>query len=294
MDFKELFGESAQKVETPIQNISEQKVETPVQETQPQNSNYEDVNVFDFININKSFGSFKLFENLTLSIPDFKNEGQFITFLGKSGCGKTQLLKIITGLSAPDSGIVKLYGKDLTSQDHIPMVFQQYSTYPWMKVIDNVALPLKLKGIPKKERYERAMELIKLVNLEDHVKKYCRYGPLSGGQLQRVSIATSLACDSKILLLDEYSSGLDYLTKSELQDLLIKIFNDKKIDRTFILVTHDLLEAIYLSNQIIIFEPNPCKIKDIVNIKFSQERTQEIKESQEFKDYQSKILSIYN
>ena len=276
-NFNELFGNN-------VINTTENNI----------NTEYNQTNVFDFININKSFDKFILFDNLNFSIPDFKNESQFITFLGQSGCGKTQLLKMIAGLSKPDSGEIKLYGNNLKETDTIPMVFQQYSSFEWMTVLDNIALPMKLKNIPKKERYEKAMELIKLVNLEGHEHKYCRYGVLSGGQLQRVSIARSLACDSKLLLLDEYSSGLDYFTKFELQDLLLKLFNNNSIDRTFLMVTHDISEAVYLSNQIIIFEPNPCKIKDIINIKFPYERTHDIRETKEFKDYMSNILSKLN
>ena len=276
-NFNELFGNN-------VINTTENNI----------NTEYNQTNVFDFININKSFDKFILFDNLNFSIPDFKNESQFITFLGQSGCGKTQLLKMIAGLSKPDSGEIKLYGNNLKESDTIPMVFQQYSSFEWMTVLDNIALPMKLKNIPKKERYEKAMELIKLVNLEGHEHKYCRYGVLSGGQLQRVSIARSLACDSKLLLLDEYSSGLDYFTKFELQDLLLKLFNNNSIDRTFLMVTHDISEAVYLSNQIIIFEPNPCKIKDIINIKFPYERTHDIRETKEFKDYMSNILSKLN
>ena len=95
-------------------------------------------------------------------------------------------------------------------------------------------------------------------------------------------------------MLDEYSSGLDYFTKFELQDLLLKIFNDRTIDRTFLMVTHDISEAVYLSNRTYVLEPNPCKIKEVIDIKFSQPRTHAIRETQEFKDYQSKILAVLN
>lgn len=112
--------------------------------------------------------------------------------------------------------------------------------------------------------------------------------------LQRASIGRALACDSKLLMLDEYSSGLDYFTKFELQDLLLKIFNNRDVDRTFLMVTHDISEAVYLSNRIYILEPKPCRIKEIIDIKFSQPRTQAIRETDEFKDYYAKVLTALN
>lgn len=112
--------------------------------------------------------------------------------------------------------------------------------------------------------------------------------------LQRASIGRALACDSKLLMLDEYSSGLDYFTKFELQDLLLKIFNNRDVDRTFLMVTHDISEAVYLSNRIYILEPKPCRIKEIIDIKFSQPRTQAIRETDEFKDYYTKVLNALN
>lgn len=95
-------------------------------------------------------------------------------------------------------------------------------------------------------------------------------------------------------MLDEYSSGLDYFTKFELQDLLLKIFNNRDVDRTFLMVTHDISEAVYLSNRIYILEPKPCCIKEVIDIKFSQPRTQAIRETDEFKDYQAKVLKALN
>ena len=308
-DFKTLFGQTNNNQDEKKNDIISEQNNTSVDDSNIPSKNTnsqvintttdgkyecEDVDVFNFVNINKSFGDFKLFDNLNLTIKDFKDEGQFITFIGQSGCGKTQLLKMISGISKPDSGKIMLYGKEIKESDNIPMVFQQYSSFEWMTVLENIALPMKLAGIDKKTREERAMQLIKIVGLEGHEHQYCRYGVLSGGQLQRCSIARSLACDSKLLMLDEYSSGLDYFTKFELQDLLLKIFNNRDVDRTFLMVTHDISEAVYLSNRIYILEPNPCRIKDIIDIKFSQPRTQAIRETDEFKDYYAKVLKALN
>ena len=308
-DFKTLFGQTNNNQNEKKNDIISEQNNTSVDDSNIPSKNTssqvittttdgkyecEDVDVFNFVNINKSFGDFKLFDNLNLTIKDFKDEGQFITFIGQSGCGKTQLLKMISGISKPDSGKIMLYGKEIKESDNIPMVFQQYSSFEWMTVLENIALPMKLAGIDKKTREERAMQLIKIVGLEGHEHKSCRYGVLSGGQLQRCSIARSLACDSKLLMLDEYSSGLDYFTKFELQDLLLKIFNNRDVDRTFLMVTHDISEAVYLSNRIYILEPKPCRIKEVIDIKFSQPRTQAIRETDEFKDYYAKVLKALN
>ena len=169
----------------------------------------ENVDVFNFKNITQKFGDFKLFDNFNLDINDFKGKGQFISIMGASGCGKSTLLKYLAGLSKPDNGQILHYGKEMTEKDNIPMIFQQYSSFDWMTVLENVALPMKMKGISKEEREEKAMKLIELVGLKGQENKWAKMPPLSGGQLQRVALARSLSAGSNIILLDEYSSGLD-------------------------------------------------------------------------------------
>jgi len=126
---------------------------------------------------------FTLFNNFTLNIEDDPNEGQFISILGKSGCGKSTILRYIAGLQKPTSGDIYLYGKKKTDKDHIPMVFQQYSSFHWKSVVENVALPLLLKGVNKTEAFNKAEEIIELVGLKGHEKKWAQYPLLSGGQL---------------------------------------------------------------------------------------------------------------
>ena len=253
-------------------------------------------NVFDLVNVTKKFktdrGEFTLFENLNFSIPDFTNDGQFISILGQSGAGKSQLLKLVCGLESPTSGEVRIFGKKKTNKDSIPMVFQQYSSFPWLNVIDNIALPLKLKGVSKKERYEKAMEMIKIVGLEGHENKWS--SNLSGGQQQRVAIARGLIADSQIIFLDEASSALDIKTKYELQDTLLNIFYNSKVDPTFIAVTHNIMEAVYLSNRVYIMAANPCRIHSIIDIDFGCKRTPEIRKSDKFNHYVNQIESIMN
>jgi NitT/TauT family transport system ATP-binding protein len=144
-----------------------------------------ETDVINLKNINLAFDTkagekFVLFDNFNLDIPDFTSEKQFISIMGQSGCGKSTILNIISGLMKPDSGSVQIYGKEIGVNDSVPMIFQNYSSYPWLTVLDNVALPLKLKGIGKEERYEKSMELLKVVGLNGQEQKWTN--KLSGGQ----------------------------------------------------------------------------------------------------------------
>lgn len=264
----------------------------------------EDVDVLNFENICLSFptdkGEFKLFDNFNFSIKDFKDRGQFISIMGASGSGKSQILKLIAGLNKPNSGKIKLYGRDRKESDSIPMVFQQYSSYPWMTVLENVSLPLKLHGVKDVLEGEteeaairrKAMDMIKLVGLEGHENKYAQYPTLSGGQLQRVSLARNLVYSSKILLLDEATGALDIFAKREMQDALIGIYKNSEFDPTILNVTHDIQEACYLSNRIYILEPNPCRIYKVIDVRYStSDRTQAIKETTEFAEYVRQVES---
>jgi len=166
------------------------------------------------------------------------------------------------------------------------MVFQQYSSFPWATVLQNVALPLELMGVPKKEREERAMEMIKIVNLEEHAYKYAQYPILSGGQLQRVAIARSLIANGEILLLDEPFGALDVNTRLRMQDMLVEIWEKVPGDPTFILITHDLSEAVYLADEIVILQANPGRIHEIMAITdIPVKRDASIKRTRSFIEY---------
>lgn len=260
----------------------------------------EDIDVLNFEDVCLSFptdkGEFKLFDHFNLDIKDFTKHGQFISIMGASGSGKSQILKLIAGLNKPNSGKVKLYGKERKESDSIPMVFQQYSSYPWMTVLENVSLPLKLHGIKDSDKLQGeddataikriAMDMIRVVGLEGHENKYAQYPTLSGGQLQRVSLARNLVYSSQILLLDEATGALDIFAKREMQDALINIYDNSEFDPTILNVTHDIQEACYLSNRIYILEPNPCRIYKIIDVHYNaSKRTQAIKETAEFAEY---------
>lgn len=234
-----------------------------------------------------------VFDKLDFEIKDDNNTGQFVAILGESGCGKSTILRYIAGLQKPTAGTIEIYGKLQTSKDRIGMVFQQYSSLPWRTVLDNVMLPLELKGVPKAESIDLAMQMIKLVGLEGHEKKYAQYPILSGGQLQRVALARSLVKRDKILLFDEPHGALDMRTKLEMDNLLVNIWDklviEEKQDPTFILVTHDVHEAVYLADDIYIMSANPGRVTEWLHINLPNRRNKEVKRSKEYLDYVSYI-----
>lgn len=253
------------------------------------------INLKGIRQVYKGATDFVLFDDLNFTIEDIPGEGQFISLLGKSGCGKSTILRYIAGLQKPTDGEIYLYGKKKTENDHIPMVFQQYSSFHWKSVIENVALPLLLKGINKTQAFNQAEEIIKLVGLDGHENKWAKYPLLSGGQLQRVAIARSLIANPKILLLDEPFSALDIKNRTELQDVLLNLFYSDKIDVTFILVTHDIREAVYLSNRLYIMKNNPGNIYKHFDIDFgSGRRSRETKFSKQYIDITHDVENVFN
>ena len=197
-------------------------------------------------------------QDLNLSIQDKPDKGQFIMLLGASGCGKSTILRYISGLQKPTSGTISLYGKPRTREDRVSMVFQKYSSFPWMSVLDNVALGLYYQGVGKKERQEKAMEWIETVGLKGHEHKYAKYPILSGGQLQRVAIARSLVANSDIILMDEPFGALDINTRLKMQDTVMEIW--QKVKPTIVFITHDISEAVYLGDEIYIMAAGPGRI----------------------------------
>jgi len=262
------------------------------------NSEYEAIDVINLRGIKQVYKTNKsetiLFENFNFDIKDIKSEGQFIAIIGPSGCGKSTILRYIAGLQTPTEGDIYIYGKKKTDDDRIPMIFQQYSSFPWMSVIENVALPLLVKNVNKTEAFDKAEETIKIVGLEGHEDKWARYPLLSGGQLQRVAIARSLIANPKILLLDEPFSALDIKNKAELQNVLLALFYNDKVDVTFILVTHDIREAVYVSNRLYIMKTNPAEIFKEYKIDLEHRRTKETKFGSTYNEYVKQIDNDFN
>jgi NitT/TauT family transport system ATP-binding protein len=223
-------------------------------------------------------------KDLNLLIEDKPNQGQFIVILGKSGCGKSTVLKYIAGLQKPTSGDVFLNGKPRSQKDQVGMVFQKYSSFPWLTVLENVAVGLKFAGISKKEREEKAMEMIKLVGLEGHEKKYAKDKILSGGQLQRVAIARSLVSNPNILLLDEPFGALDVHTRCSMQELLGDIWSKPNMNLTVVFVTHDIPEAVFLGDEVLIMSSNPGTIVEKIKMDIPLTRAKYMKREKKFTD----------
>lgn len=233
-----------------------------------------------------------VFKDFNLDIKDIKNRGQFITLMGKSGCGKSTLLRYISGLQLPTSGEVYIYGKKRTDKDRIPMVFQQYTSFEWKTVLQNVALPLILKGVPKSEAYDKAMDMITIVGLAGHENKWAKYPILSGGQLQRVAIARNLVVNPQILLMDEPFGALDTVTRKQIQVFLRSIFENAKIDPTIVFVTHSESEAVFLSTDIVILDSGPANIRHHFKVDLPQIRDDSVRYSTEFTDYVNKLGAL--
>jgi len=252
--------------------------------------------IINLVNINQVYSEHTppnvVFKDFNLDIKDIKDRGQFITLMGKSGCGKSTLLRYISGLQVPTSGDVYIYGKKRTDKDRIPMVFQQYTSFEWKTVLENVALPLILKGVRKDEANDKAMDMIKIVGLEGHEKKWAKYPILSGGQLQRVAIARNLVVNPQILLMDEPFGALDTVTRKQIQVFLRSIFESAKIDPTVVFVTHSESEAVFLSSDIYILDSGPANIKHHFKIDLPENRNDAVRYSTDFTDYVNKLGSL--
>ena len=197
--------------------------------------------------------------------------GEFISLVGTSGCGKTTLLRIIDGLDEADAGEVVLDGKRLSgvSQD-MSYVFQDINLLPWRNVLDNVALGLEVRGVGKKQRRERALEVLEMVGLGS-VANVAPY-TLSGGMQQRVGVARALAVGPKVLLMDEPFGQLDNFTREALQIEIAALW--AKLGTTIIFVTHDVDEAIFLSDRVGLFQPDPGRLTDVLDIDLPRPRTE--------------------
>src|SRR5881392_3358609 len=197
--------------------------------------------------------------NLSLQIPD----KQFAVIVGPSGCGKSSLLDIIAGLKEPTGGQCKLDDQVISGPGaERGMVFQNYSLFPWLTVLQNVEFGLSLKNVGQRERIERARFYVNAVGLGGFENSYPKQ--LSGGMKQRVAIARSLANDPKILLMDEPFGALDALTRAAAQTFLTEIWEQDR--RTIAFVTHDIDEAVFLGDTVYTMTPRPGRLREVIPV----------------------------
>ena len=208
--------------------------------------------------------------------------------IGPSGCGKSTLFNIIGGLLTGYGGRVTVAGETISGPHRsIGMVFQEESTFPWRNVVDNVAFPLEIAGVPRRERIERARRFVSMVGLDGFEKRYP--SELSGGMRQRVSMARTLASEPKILLMDEPFAALDEQTRLLLGDKVLQI--QQQLKQTMLLITHNITEAVQLADRILVMTYRPGRLKRIVDIKLPRPRTSEIVSSEAFGRYVAQIWS---
>ncbi|MDJ0595162.1 MAG: ABC transporter ATP-binding protein [Pleurocapsa sp. MO_226.B13] len=233
------------------------------------------MNYLSLDSITKRFGKLEVIKDVTLEV----DEREFLVILGPSGCGKSTLLRVIAGLEEPTSGSARLEGNKIVGPGaERGMVFQKYTSFPWLTVRENVEFGLKVRNIPDRDRRQTVNIMLERVGLKEFQDAYP--STLSGGMQQRLALARTLAVNPRVLLLDEPFGALDAQTRSEMQLLLLDIWERDR--PTTIFVTHDIEEAIFLGQRLILSTPRPFRIEYERQIPFDYPRSLEIKTSSEF------------
>jgi len=207
---------------------------------------------------------------------------QFVCLVGPSGCGKSTLLRIIAGLEKSDSGQILFHGQPQTAPNpKITMIFQLFGLFPWKTALDNVEVPLEVLGMKKEAREEIAKSYLRMVGLEGFENTYPH--DLSGGMKQRVGIARALALQPEVLLMDEPFSSLDELTAKTLRELVLDIWRDPSLPTdTFVMVSHNVEEAVYMADRVIVMSPRPGRIIGEVKVNLPRPRTEYLRDQKYF------------
>lgn len=214
---------------------------------------------------------------------------EFISLLGTSGCGKSTLLRIMAGLEEPSSGSVTFGGREVRGPGRDRgMVFQSYTLFPWLNVIDNIAFGLREQGMGRAARRAVAEEYVDLVGLRGFEQHYTT--ALSGGMQQRVALARALANEPRALLLDEPFGALDMLTRETMQELLLRIW--QRTPKTVVMVTHDVDEAILLANRVVVMSARPGRIREVIDIDLGPDRSPEVRLTEEFLEYKRRATAL--
>jgi NitT/TauT family transport system ATP-binding protein len=236
--------------------------------------------------LRKSFDGTVIYDGFDIKLP----LGEFISIFGPNGCGKSTLINMISGLLPMDAGKV-LYDGQLISETRISYVFQNYreALFPWLRAIDNIQYPLKVMGVPRKERKQRVEKLLADFDIGIDLNAY-PYN-LSGGQQQTVSILRALVTDPEVLFLDEPFSALDYEMTLSMREQIQKIY--LKTKTTMLLVSHDLDEAIQLANKVVLLTKRPTHVAEIVDVSLDWPRSTDSTTEEEFVTLKRHCLDVF-
>jgi len=236
--------------------------------------------------LSKTFGDAVIYDNFDLDIP----RGRFVSVFGPNGCGKSTLINLISGLIDPDAGTIRFDGKRLRDTN-FGYVFQNYreALFPWMRSIDNIRYPLKFRNIPRAEQKARVDRLVERLGVTIDLNKYPYQ--MSGGQQQLVSIMRSLVIEPEVLFLDEPFSALDYEMTLFMRDQLQALFMDTKT--TMVFVSHDLEEAVYLADDVMLLSRGPAEVADYVNVGIPRPRTSATISEDEFVQVKAHCLEVF-
>ncbi|MGO5542306.1 ABC transporter ATP-binding protein [Blautia sp. HCP3S3_H10_1] len=247
-------------------------------------------NGLDIIGVTKAFdtkkGRVQALEEINLHI----RSKEFVSLLGTSGCGKSTLLRMIGGLDHPSTGKIMFKKEEITGPGaHIGMVFQAYTLFPWLTVEENIAFGLKQRKTKTNAEIKEIVDsYIDLVGLRKFEKLYPK--SLSGGMKQRVAIARALANDPDVLLLDEPFGALDMQTRTVMQELLLDVW--QKSPKTIVMVTHDIEEAVFLADRVVVMSSRPGSVKEIIDIDLERPRDYRVKNTEKFMEYKVRCSDI--
>ncbi|WP_406676785.1 ABC transporter ATP-binding protein [Moorella sp. ACPs] len=242
----------------------------------------------DVQHINKAYTDSKgqrrpVLVDIQLQVQD----GEFLCLLGPSGCGKSTLLSIMAGFERSDQGQVLIDGRPVTGPNpRYITIFQNYGLFPWRTVLGNVEYGLEVKGVPAPQRRATAIEYIRLVKLESFA--YHHPHQLSGGMQQRVALARALAVDPDVIFMDEPFGALDAITRIQMQEELVRIWQEKQ--KTIVFVTHDIDEAVFLADRVVLFTAHPGRIKNIIPVDISRPRD---RSRSDFADLRDQIFTAF-
>ena len=232
--------------------------------------------------VSKSFGNKQVLQEISLHVAN----GEFVSVIGPSGSGKSTMFRLIGGLLQPDAGEIYLSGENITNKrGFISYMPQQASLFPWRTIIENVLVGQELQG---KKDYERAEAMLERAGLGDVIHAYPH--ELSGGMKQRVAFIRALLSPQSLMLLDEPFSALDEFTRTDMQKWLLSIWEDD--EQSILFITHNIDEALFLSDKIIILSVNPAEIKEVIEVPFKRPRDEELLLSEEFLQWKRKIMDV--